>query len=106
MFLVSLTLALTAADNAAKFGGKRSFGKSYRTAPAPQAQPVNTAKPGINQPAAGAAKKGMLGGLMGGLLAGGLLAWMFGSGAFQGLQIMDMLIMAGVAFWPSSYSAA
>ena len=99
VFLVSLTLALTAADaNAAKFGGKRSFGKSYRTAPAPQAQPVNTAKPGVNQPAAGAAKKGMLGGLMGGLLAGGLLAWMFGSGAFEGLQIMDMLIMAGVAF--------
>ena len=37
VFLVSLTLALTAADaNAAKFGGKRSFGKSYRTAPAQQ----------------------------------------------------------------------
>jgi predicted lipid-binding transport protein (Tim44 family) len=99
VFLVSLTLALTAADaNAAKFGGKRSFGKSYRTAPAQQAQPVNSAKPGVNQPATGAAKKGMFGGLMGGLLAGGLLAWMFGSGAFQGLQLMDMLIMAGVAF--------
>lgn len=99
VFLVSLTLALTAADaNAAKFGGKRSFGKSYRTAPAQQAQPVNSNKPAAAQPAGAGAKRGMLGGLMGGLLAGGLLAWMFGSGAFEGLQMMDMLILAGVAF--------
>lgn len=101
--LVSLTLALSGADaNAAKFGGSRSFGKSYRTAPSQQAQPVNNSKPAANQPAAAGAKKGMMGGMMGGLLggllAGGLLAWMFGSGAFAGLQIMDMIIMAGVAF--------
>ena len=97
--LVSLTLALSGADaNAAKFGGKRSFGKSYRTAPAQQAQPVNSTKPVANQPATAGAKKGLMGGLLGGLLAGGLLAWMFGSGAFSGLQIMDILIMAGVAF--------
>ncbi len=97
VFLVSLTLALTAADaNAAKFGGKRSFGKSYRTAPAQQAQPVNTNKPGAAQPAG--AKRGLLGGMMGGLLAGGLLAWLFGSGAFEGIQMMDMLILAGIAF--------
>ena len=98
VFLVSLTLALTAADaNAAKFGGKRSFGKSYRTAPAQQAQPVNSNKPAAAQPAGAGAKRGMLGGLMGGLLAGGLLAWLFGSGAFEGIQMMDMLILAGVA---------
>lgn len=97
VFLVSLTLALTAADaNAAKFGGKRSFGKSYRTAPAQQAQPVNTNKPAAAQPAG--AKRGLLGGMMGGLLAGGLLAWLFGSGAFEGIQMMDMLILAGIAF--------
>ena len=99
VFLVSLTLALTAADaNAAKFGGKRSFGKSYRTAPAQQAQPVNSNKPAAAQPAGAGAKRGMLGGLMGGLLAGGLLAWLFGSGAFEGIQMMDMLILAGIAF--------
>ena len=97
VFLVSLTLALTAADaNAAKFGGKRSFGKSYRTAPAQQAQPATTKKPGAAQPAG--AKRGLLGGMMGGLLAGGLLAWLFGSGAFEGIQMMDMLILAGIAF--------
>ena len=97
VFLVSLTLALTAADaNAAKFGGKRSFGKSYRTGPAQQAQPVNTNKPAAAQPAG--AKRGLLGGMMGGLLAGGLLAWLFGSGAFEGIQMMDMLILAGIAF--------
>ena len=97
VFLVSLTLALTAADaNAAKFGGKRSFGKSYRTGPAQQAKPVNTNKPAAAQPAG--AKRGLLGGMMGGLLAGGLLAWLFGSGAFEGIQMMDMLILAGIAF--------
>lgn len=96
--LVSLTLALHSPyADAAKFGGKRSFGKSYRTAPAQQAQPVGNKQPAAT-PAASGARKGMMGGLLGGLLAGGLLAWMFGSGAFQGLQIMDMLIMAGVAF--------
>ncbi len=97
--LVSLTLALSGADaNAAKFGGSKSFGKSYRTAPNQQAQPVNNNKPLAHQPATAGAKKGLMGGLLGGLLAGGLLAWMFGSGAFNGLQIMDMIIMAGVAF--------
>lgn len=97
--LVSFTLALSAGDaNAAKFGGSKSFGKSYRTAPKQQAQPVNNNKPVANQPAAAGAKKGMMGGLLGGLLAGGLLAWMFGSGAFDGLQMMDMIILAGVAF--------
>ncbi len=96
--IVSVTLALHSPyADAAKFGGKRSFGKSYRTAPAQQAQPVGNKQPAAT-PATAGAKKGMMGGLLGGLLAGGLLAWMFGSGAFEGLQIMDMLIMAGVAF--------
>ncbi len=98
--LVSLTIAMTSTyAEAAKFGGNRSFGKSFRTAPAPkQAQPAMnkpqqpaTANPAMN-------KKGLLGGMLGGLLAGGLLAALIGGGAFQGLQIMDMLIMAGVAF--------
>lgn len=101
IFIVSMSLSLIPFDaEAAKFGGSRSFGKSYRTAPAqPQSQPAySNNKQTQGQPAAANARKGMLGGLLGGLLAGGLLAWMFGSGAFNGLQFMDILIMAGLAF--------
>ena len=97
--MVSMTLVLTSTyADAAKFGGNRSFGKSFRTAPAPK-----QAQPSMNKPQQPAAAnpgmgKGLMGGMLGGLLAGGLLAALIGGGAFQGLQIMDMLIMAGVAF--------
>lgn len=86
---------------AKKFGGSRSFGKSYQTAPQPAAKP---GMPGQQQmaPASSMAKKGlmggMMGGLLGGLLAGGLFAALLGSGAFEGLQMMDILIMGLVAF--------
>jgi len=38
-----------------------------------------------------------MGGLLGGLLAGGLFAYLLGSGAFEGLQGMDMLLIALLA---------
>jgi len=77
--------------HAKKFGGSKSFGKSYKTAPQKQTPAAATpAKQGMS-------KKGMLGGMLGGLLVGGLIASMFG-GAFEGFQFMDMIIMAGVAF--------
>lgn len=82
---------------ARKFGGSKSFGRSYKTAPAQPTQPMNTANPVLNkqtQPN----KSGLMGGLLGGLLAGGLFAWLMGSGAFDGLQIFDVLMLAGVAF--------
>ena len=82
---------------ARKFGGSKSFGRSYKTAPAQPTQTVNTANPALNkqtQPN----KSGLMGGLLGGLIAGGLFAWLLGSGAFEGLQIFDILMMAGVAF--------
>lgn len=86
---------------AKKFGGGKSFGKSFKTAPAPKSQPTNTNT--INKqtdPASAAkssSKKGLMGGLLGGLLAGGLIAAMFG-GAFEGFQMMDFLIIALLAF--------
>ncbi|MEZ8143926.1 preprotein translocase subunit Tim44 [Enterovibrio norvegicus FF-33] len=86
---------------AKKFGGGKSFGKSFKTAPAPKSQPTNTNSLNKQNDPASAAKsssrKGMLGGLMGGLLAGGLIAAMFG-GAFDGFQMMDFLIIAVIAF--------
>lgn len=98
VLLVSLGLTLAAGEaSAAKFGGGKSFGKSFRTAPSqPHVSPAGKAAPTAAKPAAG--KSGLMGGLLGGLLAGGLFAALLGSGAFEGLQMMDMLLMAGLAF--------
>jgi len=82
---------------ARKFGGSKSFGRSYKTAPAQPNPTMNTTAPSVNkqvQPN----KSGLMGGMLGGLLAGGLFAWLMGSGAFDGLQIFDILMLAGVAF--------
>ncbi|GAA3540955.1 Tim44-like domain-containing protein [Zobellella aerophila] len=81
---------------AAKFGGSRSVGKSFKTAPSqPAKQTTNTANSGQTQQPK---KSGLMGGLLGGLLAGGLFAWLLGSGAFEGFQMMDFLMIAGLAF--------
>ncbi|WP_257254391.1 MULTISPECIES: Tim44 domain-containing protein [unclassified Endozoicomonas] len=82
--------------DAKKFGGGKSFGRSYNTAPAPK-QPAAAPQQGSKQTAAQSSRKGLLGGLLGGLLAGGLIAALFG-GAFSGLQVMDILIIALLAF--------
>lgn len=82
---------------AKKFGGGKSFGKSFKTAPAPKNTAQNT-KTLKQDGAKSSSKKGLMGGLMGGLLAGGLLAAFFG-GAFEGIQFMDILIMGLIAFF-------
>jgi hypothetical protein len=84
---------------AKRLGSGKSFGQSYKTAPAyapptstrpaPTANATNPARPPFG---------GMLGGMMGGLLAGGLLGALFAGGAFQGIQMMDVLILGGIAF--------
>ncbi|MCE7627652.1 hypothetical protein LZT04_07330, partial [Vibrio fluvialis] len=83
--LVMVSVAFTPmADAAKKFGGGKSFGKSYKTAPAQQKQNTNTLKQqDTAKTAQSSTKKGLMGGLLGGLLAGGLLAAFFG-GAFEG----------------------
>ena len=91
------TVALTPIAEAKKFGGGKSFGKSYKTAPAPKQQQQNTNTIGKEKSAKPSSKKGLMGGLLGGLLAGGLLAAFFG-GAFEGIQFMDILIMGLIAF--------
>ena len=105
-FLALLTVfftlfTVTQAAEAKRFGGGSSFGysksvapKSFNTAPkvAPKAAPTATTKP-----AASPARAGMMG-MMGGLIAGGLLASLFMGDGFEGIQIMDILLMALVAF--------
>ncbi|MDW1953842.1 Tim44 domain-containing protein [Vibrio sp. Vb0562] len=95
--LLMFTVAVTPIADAKKFGGSKSFGKSYKTAPAPKQQQQNTNTVGKDQTTKSSSKKGLMGGLLGGLLAGGLLAAFFG-GAFEGIQFMDILIIGLIAF--------
>ncbi len=85
---------------AKRFGGGSSFGKMFSTpkkaAPAPKQAPA-AAPAGTNKTTTPAKKPGM-GGLMGGLLAGGLLGALFFGGAFDGIQMMDILLIALVGF--------
>ena len=92
--LLALTLTTTHVE-AKKFGGGKSFGKMFQTKPAPsrKASPTNSG----STTQKGAARGGMAKGLLGGLLAGGLIAAMMG-GAFEGVQMMDMILLAVVAF--------
>jgi len=93
-----LTFALVAEADAKRFGGG-GFGKSYKTSPfaskkaAPKKQ--DQQQQGQQQ---GQRKGGMMGGLMGGLLAGGLFAALLGSGAFENIQMMDIILLALIAF--------
>ncbi|NRA70134.1 MAG: TIM44-like domain-containing protein [Gammaproteobacteria bacterium] len=79
---------------ARKFGGKRSFGKSQPTQTQQKQTTTDQKKQSATQKSS---KKGLLGGMLGGLLVGGLIASMMG-GAFEGFQMMDFVIMAGLAF--------
>ena len=107
---LAVFLTMAAVDHAAaKRFGSGGFGKSFKTSPSKNASPFFGQKQGGQNQAgqkqdlnkSGAAKSprsGMMGGLMGGLLAGGALAYLMGSGAFDGLQMMDMIIFAVLAF--------
>lgn len=91
-----LMFAMVSEADAKRFGGG-GFGKSYKTSPfASKKAPTKKDQAGQNQ--AGQKKGGMMGGLMGGLLAGGLFAALLGSGAFENIQIMDMIILALIVF--------
>ncbi|MGI2098218.1 Tim44 domain-containing protein [Shewanella glacialipiscicola] len=92
--IFAVSLVTSPVVEAKKFGGSKSIGKSHKTAPA---QPAATNTP-TTAPAGAPGKKGMMGGMLGGLLAGGLLAALFMGGGFENIQIMDILIMALVAF--------
>ncbi|MEH6448731.1 MAG: Tim44-like domain-containing protein [Oleispira sp.] len=90
-----LMFAMVSEADAKRFGGG-GFGKSFKTSPF--ASKKATPAKDTSQKQAGQKKGGMMGGLMGGLLAGGIFAALLGSGAFEDIQIMDMIIMAALAF--------
>ena len=101
-YLFSIVLAgfllVSFAEPAAakKFGGG-GFGKTFKTSPFQKQSPASPNKAAPNGDKSKAARPGM-GGLMGGLLAGGIFAYLLGSGAFEGLQMMDILLFALIGF--------
>lgn len=91
-----LMFALVGQAEAKRFGGG-GFGKTFKTSPFASKKATPAKKDQQQQPA-GQKKSGLMGGLMGGLLAGGIFAALLGSGAFEDIQVMDMIIIALLAF--------
>ncbi|OMH38199.1 Tim44 domain-containing protein [Motiliproteus sp. MSK22-1] len=100
--LIGMTFTLDHAE-AKRFGGGGSFGKMFSTpkkvAPAPKSTTPNAGKSATQTPnAATKPRSGLMGGMLGGLLAGGLLGALFFGGAFDGIQMMDILIIGVICF--------
>ncbi len=97
--IAAFGIAITGADiaEAKRFGMGSSFGKQRTINKTPQTRPISPQK----QPAAnsqrGSTRTGMMG-VVGGLALGGLLGTMFFGGAFEGIKLFDILIIAAAAF--------
>ncbi|MEM5535017.1 TIM44-like domain-containing protein [Neptuniibacter pectenicola] len=99
VFFITLPLAETA--DAKRLGGGSSFGKSFFSPKKSQSAPAqkqSSATNSQNKAAGTAPKRGGFGGMMAGLLAGGLFGALLFGGAFDGIQFMDLLLIAGVIF--------
>jgi len=100
-FLVAGMLALPESAEAKRFGGGGNVGKQYKTMPRQAQPPQQTQKATPSQGQAAAAQRAPQAsgasrwlGPLAGLAAGGLLASLFFGDAFEGLQIMDFLLIA------------
>ncbi|MFM8341885.1 MAG: Tim44 domain-containing protein, partial [Methylomonas sp.] len=115
--LIGLALVLSGVNeaHAKRMGGGSSFGsrpsysapyqRSVSPSPspnpsaAPSSQPSHSPAAAQNQTARqGWANRGGFMGMLGGLALGGLLGSLFFGGAFEGINFMDMLLFAGIAF--------
>lgn len=98
--LAGMTLLMAEAE-AKRFGGGSSLGKSYsfsRSKPAPTSTNRATQNNAVSNPAARSSGASRWLGPLAGLAAGGLLAAMLFGDGFEGLQILDMLLIAGLIF--------
>lgn len=116
--VLGFTLALAGSGEvfAARLGGGKSFG-SRPAYSVPYQRSPSAAQPGMSQPGAAAQQpaysaaaqrnqamrdsmrqRGGLMGMLGGLALGGLLGAMLFGGGFEGINFLDILLFAGVAF--------
>ncbi|HKS15075.1 MAG TPA: Tim44 domain-containing protein [Pseudomonas sp.] len=102
---IGLTLSIDA--NAKRFGGGKSSGAAptHQTRQAAPASPAAAPNAPGRAPAAASGASRWLGPLAG-IAAGGLLASMFMGDGFEGMQILDILIMALIAFLVFRFIAA
>lgn len=99
VFMMFFTLSIFVPEaQAKKFGGGFSLGKSYTAPKSIKPSPTQQQAVPTQNSTGSTVKKSGMGGLFGGLLAGGLLASLFMGGAFDGIQMMDILLIAVVAF--------
>lgn len=109
---MTLLMAGIQEAQAARFGGGKSFGgrssysTPYKRSTSPSASRQSTSRSASQQQAAAQnqaarqswAKRGGLMGMLGGLALGGLLGSLFFGGAFEGINFMDILLFAGIAY--------
>jgi predicted lipid-binding transport protein (Tim44 family) len=101
VFMMFFTFGIVAQEAQAKrLGGGFSLGKSFSSPKKVSPSPTQQKVPAQNASSNSAKKSGFggMGGMLGGLLAGGLLASLFMGGAFDGIQMMDILMIAAFAF--------
>lgn len=99
--LALLIVAVSVPDaDARRFGGGASFG-AHRMMPS---SPGGFSRPGMAGPMRtpygtqrGSARTGLMG-MLGGLAMGGLLGAMFFGGSFNGINLLDILVIGGVVF--------
>lgn len=102
MFMTVFMITLPAAEHAEakRLGGGFSLGKSF-SSPKKSTAPTQQKKATTDQTkqtAGTATKRAGMGGLMAGLLAGGIFGALLFGGAFEGIQFMDLLLIAGLIF--------
>lgn len=92
---VLLTMSLfTGTADAKRFGGGRSIGKSWSSNSNKGTSSFSKSAKTNRAPLLSGATKGMLMGLV----AGGLIGSLLFGGGFNGLQTLDLLLIAGLAF--------
>ena len=97
LFATLLLLVTTTgyADTDKRFGSD-GFDKNYNAATPEQTQRLEQTSEDTGHTTRNDSK-GMMG-MLGSLLAGGLFAYLLGLDAFEGIQLLDILLLAGIAF--------
>ena len=94
MLATAMTLMVVQDADARRFGGGRSYSSAKPSAPA---RSTSSNRNNASQTGQRSGASRWLGPLAG-LAAGGLLASMLFGGGFQGIQIMDILLIGGIIF--------